>query len=318
MARLATTSGCLLHPDDVVITTGCQEALAISLRMLAAPGDVVAVDSPSFYGAMQILEAHGLKAMEIPTDPRRGISLEALELALDQWPIRAIQVTPTCNNPLGYSMPESHKRELLELARRYDVAVIEDDIYGDLAFDTPRPRAIKAFDDEGRVLLCSGVSKSLMPGLRVGWIAPGRYRDRALHEKYISTGASATQPQRAVAAFIEKGHYQRHLRAITRRYQRQRDIMIDWVGEYFPAGTRISQPQGGFLLWLELPDSVDTPRLNERLAAERLHVAPGPMFSASGKYRHCLRLNYAERPTASLEAAIRRVGELAAHTMGPE
>ncbi|MFM9270382.1 PLP-dependent aminotransferase family protein [Halomonas elongata] len=311
VARLATSSGCLLHPDDVVITTGCQEALAIALRMLAAPGDVVAVDSPSFYGAMQILEAHGLKVMEIPTDPRRGISLEALELALDQWPIRAIQITPTCNNPLGYTMPESRKRELVRLARRYDVAIIEDDIYGDLAFESPRPKAIKAFDDEGRVLLCSGVSKSLMPGLRVGWIAPGRYRDRALHEKYVSTGASATQPQRAVAAFIEKGHYQRHLREIARRYQRQRDIMTDWVGESFPDGTRISQPRGGFLLWVELPGPIDTPRLNGRLATERLHVAPGPMFSASGKYRHCLRLNYAERPTASLEAAIRRVGELA-------
>ncbi len=152
-------------------------------------------------------------------------------------------VTPTCNNPLGYTMPESRKRELVRLARRYDVAIIEDDIYGDLAFESPRPKAIKAFDDEGRVLLCSGVSKSLMPGLRVGWIAPGRYRDRALHEKYVSTGASATQPQRAVATFIEKGHYQRHLREINRRYQRQRDIMIDWVGDYFPTGTRISQPQ---------------------------------------------------------------------------
>lgn len=311
VARLAATSGCLLHPDDILITTGCQEALAIALRMLARPGEVVAVDSPSFYGVMQILKAHGLKALEIPTDPRHGISLEALELALEQWPIRAIQVTPTCNNPLGYTMPEARRRDLVELARRHDVAIIEDDVYGDLSDDAPRPGTLKAHDTDGRVLLCSSFSKTLIPGLRVGWIAPGRYRDRALHEKYVSSGASATQPQRAVADFIAKGHYQRHLRDILRRYRHQRGLMLEWVADAFPATTRVSQPRGGFMLWLELAAGFDSLRLNERLARERLHVAPGPIFSASGKYRHCLRLSYAKHPTAMREAAVRRVGELA-------
>ncbi|MBB3141471.1 aminotransferase-like domain-containing protein [Halomonas organivorans] len=318
VARLATASGCLLHPDDVLVTTGCQEALAIALGVLTSPGDVVAVDSPGFYGAMQILAAHGLKALEIPTDPRLGMSLEALELALDQWPVRAILVTPTCNNPLGYTMPDDRKRDLVALASRHDVAIIEDDIYGDLAFDNPRPLALKACDTEERVLLCSSFSKTLAPGLRVGWIAPGRYRDQALHEKYVSTGASATPPQRAVAAFIDKGRYQRHLREICRRYRRQRDIMIEWVARHFPAATRISHPQGGFQLWLEMPEGFDSLRLNERLASERLQVAPGPMFSASGKYRHCLRLSYAASPTAELEAAVRRIGEVAGELLDAE
>lgn len=309
VARLATASGCLLHPDDILITTGCQEALAIAIRMLAAPGDVVAVDSPSFYGTMQILRANGIKALEIPTDPETGISLDALELALEQWPIRAIQVTPTCNNPLGYTMPEERKRALVALAQRFDVAIIEDDIYGDLAFSTPRPRTLKAFDDDGRVLLCSSFSKTLMPGLRVGWIAPGRYRDQAMHMKYVSTGASATLPQLAVAEFIVKGHYERHLREMVRQYQRHRDILLGWIEYHFPAGTGVSYPQGGFLLWLELPAGVDCVRLNDRLAASRIRIAPGSLFSASGKYRHCLRLNYASPPTPSVAAAIRTVGE---------
>lgn len=312
VARLATASGCLFHPDDLLITTGCQEALALGLRTLTAPGDVVAVDSPSFYGTMQILKAQGLKALEIPTDPRTGISLEALELAMEQWPIRAIQVTPTCNNPLGYTMPEPRKRALVALAQRFDAAIIEDDIYGDLAYGLPRPRTIKSFDDDGRVLLCSSFSKTLVPGLRVGWMAPGRYRDRVLHMKYVSTGASATLPQRAVAGFIAQGHYERHLRRMTRQYRRHRDLMLDWVARDFPPGTRTSHPQGGFLLWLELPGAIDCVRLNARLAGEHLHIAPGSLFSASGKYRHCLRLNYASPPTARIEAAVRRAGEIAA------
>ncbi|MCH4563142.1 PLP-dependent aminotransferase family protein [Halomonas sp. EGI 63088] len=312
IARLATASGCLLHPDDLLVTTGCQEALSLSLRTLAGPGDVVAVDSPSFYGTMQILKAQGLKALEIPTDPQTGISLAALELALEQWPVRAIQITPTCNNPLGYTMPETRKRALVALAQRFDVAIVEDDIYGDLAFTTPRPRTIKSFDDDGRVLLCSSFSKTLVPGLRVGWIAPGRYRDQVLHMKYVSTGASATLPQLAVAEFIAHGHYERHLREMVRQYQRQRDIMLGWVARDFPQGTGVSYPQGGFLLWLELPGEVDCVRLNARLAEERLHIAPGSLFSASGKYRHCLRLNYAAALTGAVEAAVKRVGEIAA------
>lgn len=310
IARLMAASSCLLHPDDILITTGCQEALSLSLRTLTTPGDVVAVDSPSFYGTMQILKAQGLKALEIPTDPRTGISLEALELALEQWPIRAIQLTPTCNNPLGYTMPESRKRNLVALAQRFDVAIIEDDIYGDLAFTTPRPRTIKSFDGDGRVLLCSAFSKTLVPGLRVGWVAPGRYRDQVLHMKYVSTGASATLPQRAVAEFVAEGHYERHLREMNRQYRCHRDVMIAWVERHFPPGTGISDPQGGFLLWLELPGAVDCVRLNERLAAEHLHIAPGSLFSASGKYRHCLRLNYASPLTARVEAGVRRVGEM--------
>ncbi|WAM55172.1 PLP-dependent aminotransferase family protein [Vreelandella venusta] len=311
VARLAIASGCLLHPDDIMITTGCQEALSIALRTLTQPGDVVAVDSPSFYGTMQILKANGLKALEIPTDPQTGISLEALEMALEQWPIRAIQVTPTYNNPLGYTMSEARKQALFQLAQRFDVAIIEDDIYGDLAYAQPRPLTVKSFDDDGRVLLCSGFSKTVGPGLRVGWLAPGCYRDKALHMKYVSTGASATLPQLAVAEFVAKGHYERHLRYVTRQYQRQRDIMINWVQRYFPEGTGISYPQGSFLLWVELPTAVDCERLNERLAKRAIHVAPGSLFSASGKFRQCLRLNYAFTLTPAIEDAVRTVGALA-------
>ncbi|WPO99829.1 PLP-dependent aminotransferase family protein [Pseudomonas sp. HR96] len=311
IARLLLDSGCNLGAADLVITTGCHEALSSSIRAVCEPGDIVAVDSPSFFGAMQTLKGLGMKALEIPTDPITGISLEALELALEQWPVKAIQLTPSCNNPLGYVMPESRKRALLTLAQRYDVAIIEDDVYGELAFSYPRPRTIKSFDEDGRVLLCSSFSKTLAPGLRIGWVAPGRYLERVLHMKYISTGCTATQPQLAIADFIKDGHYEPHVRRMRAQYQRSRDLMTDWVMRYFPAGTRASRPQGGFMLWIELPEGFDTLRLNRALLEQQVQVAVGSIFSASGKYRNCLRMNFASKPDASIEQAVRRVGETA-------
>ena len=308
IARLMLDSGCSLAPEEIIITTGCHEALSAALRAICQPGDIVAVDSPSFHGVMQALKGFGMKALELPTDPLTGISLEALELALEQWPIKAIQLTPTCNNPQGYTMPDANKRALLALAQRYDVAIIEDDVYGDLAYSYPRPRTIKSFDQDGRVLLCSSFSKTLAPGLRIGWIAPGRYLEQVLHMKYLGTGSTAQLPQLALTEYLQAGHYEPHLRRMRSQYARSRDLMIDWVSRYFPPGTRVSRPQGSFMLWVELAPGFDSQRLNQILLSQRIQIAPGSIFSAAGKYRNCLRLNYAALPSAEIEAAIRQIG----------
>ncbi len=309
ISRLMLDSGCQIPPTEIVVTTGCHEALSAAIRALCEPGDIVAVDSPSFHGVMQALKGFGMKALELPSDPLTGISLEALELALEQWPIKAIQLTPTCNSPLGYIMPEANKRALLTLAQRYDVAIIEDDVYGELAYRYPRPRTIKSFDEDGRVLLCSSFSKTLAPGLRVGWIAPGRYLDRVLHMKYMGTGSTAQLPQLALAEFIGGGHYEPHLRRMRVQYQRSRDQMTEWIARYFPAGVKVSQPQGSFMIWVEMPEGFDSHRLNRTLMAQGIQIATGSIFSAAGKYRNCLRMNYASKPSAPIEQAVRAVGE---------
>lgn len=309
IARLMVDSGCRLHPDDIVTTTGCQEAISASLRAVTQPGDVVAVDSPSFYGSMQAIKAHGLKALEIPTHPETGISLEALELALEQWPIKAIQITPTCNNPLGYTMPVEHKKRLLQLTANKDIPIIEDDIYGDLSYVAPRPPSIKSFDTEGRVLLCSSFSKTLAPGLRVGWVAPGRYVNQVLHMKYVVTASTSTLPQMGIAEFIAQGGYERHLRKMRIQYEKSRDVMIGWIEKYFPEQTRISYPQGGFLLWVELPFDLDTVELNSRTMQRGVSLAPGVLFSATGKYSNCMRLNFTEQPSAKNENAVKTIAE---------
>lgn len=312
MARLMVDSGCQLHPDDIIVTTGCQEALSTCLRSTTQPGDVVVVDSPSFYGSMQAFQAQGLKVLEMPTHAENGMSLDALELALEQWPVKVIQLTPTCNSPLGYIMPVENKKRLLELARQYDLPIIEDDIYGDLAYQSPRPPTIKSFDTEGRVLLCSSFSKTLAPGFRVGWVSPGRYLNQVLHLKYVVTACTSTLPQISIAEFIAQGGYERHIRKMRQQYQKNRDIMIAWIEQYFPEDTRTSYPQGGFTLWVELPKKFDTVELSQRCLKKGASIAPGVLFSASGKYNHCLRLNYSVRPSETRENAVSLIGKLIA------
>ncbi|GGF53975.1 GntR family transcriptional regulator [Alteromonas lipolytica] len=316
LARLTATTGCQLDPEDFVVTSGCQEALSVCLRAVAESGDVIAVESPGFYGAMQAIKAANLKALEIPTDSRDGMSIEALKLAIDQWPVKAILVTPTVNNPQGYVMPLHKKQALYQLAREYDIAIIEDDIYGDIAFEYPRPKTIKSFDEDGRVLLCSSFSKTLAPGFRVGWIAPGRYRDKVTHIKYVSSSMCPTLPQLAIGNFIRQGGYDRHLRTMRQTYRKARDAMLKAIEQYFPQGTRVSFPEGGFILWVELPEQYDATKLAEQAKEQGIILAPGQMFSATGKYRNCLRFNYIDRDAATRLKALAALGEIFA-SMGP-
>ncbi|MEJ6121416.1 PLP-dependent aminotransferase family protein [Vibrio sp. 2-Bac 85] len=308
IVKLATYSGCALHPDDLVITSGCQEGLSVCLRSVTEPGDIVAVESPSFYGSMQAIKTANLKAIEIPTNAESGLSLEALELALEQWPIKSILVTPTCNNPMGYSMPETAKKRLYQLAQSYDITIIEDDIYGDISYQSPRPKSIKSFDEDGRVLLCSSFSKTVAPGIRVGWIAPGRYRDKVTHVKYVSSSMCPTLPQLAIADFIKGGGYERHTRKVRLLYKQGRDHLIQCIKQYFPSDTRISYPEGGYILWVELNKRYDAVKLSTQCKQGSVSIAPGILFSATGKYRHCMRLNFSEKTELEREQGIKQLG----------
>ncbi|KFD25244.1 aminotransferase-like domain-containing protein [Yokenella regensburgei] len=309
IARLALDGGTVVTADDIVVTHGCHAALSIALFSVCKPGDIVAVESPSFYGTMQLLRGFNIKAIEIPTDPQTGISIEALELALEQWPIKGVILVPNCNNPLGFIMPDERKRAILSLAQRHDIAIFEDDIYGELANDYPRPRTIKSWDIDGRVLLCSSFTKTLAPGLRVGWIAPGRYLDRVLHMKYATSGTNVPTTQLAVASFIREGHYHRHVRRMRQIYQSNMETYTCWVRQYFPCGICVTRPQGGFLLWIELPEHVDMVCVANQLCRLKIQIAPGSLFSASGKYRNCVRLNCALPPTEHHREVVKQLGE---------
>jgi DNA-binding transcriptional MocR family regulator len=312
IARRALDAGMTLAPDDIVTTSGCQEALSLSLRAVAGPGDTIAIESPAFYGTLQTIERLGMKALEIPTCPRRGVALEALKLALDRWKIKACVFVLSYSNPLGSCMSEDNRRKLVKLLAEHEIPLIEDDIYGDLGFGATRPRAAKAFDRKGLVLLCSSFSKSLAPGYRVGWIVPGRYQDEIEHLKYTNTMATATLPQLAIAEFLDHGGYDRYLRKVRALYAASAERMTHAIARYFPDGTKVTQPAGGFVLWVELPKKVDALELHRRALAKKINIAPGPLFSAKQKYRHFIRLTCALPWDERLERALATLGRLAA------
>ncbi|MGA3119443.1 MAG: PLP-dependent aminotransferase family protein [Polyangiaceae bacterium] len=312
IARRGIDAGCTMTPDDVVITSGCQEAVVLCLRAISRPGDTIAVESPTFYGTLHAIRSLGLRAIEIPTHPETGIGLESVEMAIEQFSVKGVVLTPHASNPLGYVMPDECKVALLRMLEAHDVPLIEDDIYGELVYGPSRPRAIKSWDVRGQVLLCSSVSKSIAPGLRVGWAVPGRWIDEVSSLKLVSTMACATLPQIAVAQYLASGGHDRHLRSAKAAYRQSRDRLIELVAKHFPRDTRVTRPAGGFVAWLELPKNVDAVALYRRALAEGISIAPGPLFSAREKYRNFIRLNFAQGWDDRTLGAITRLGRLAA------
>jgi DNA-binding transcriptional MocR family regulator len=310
LSRRLADAGCAVHPDNLVITNGCQEALTLALRAVTSPGDVVAIESPTFYGLLQVIESLGLEALEIPTNPHTGMSLEALELALSRWPVKACVVTPNFSNPLGCCMPDDHKRKLVSMLGVRGIPLIEDDIYGDLGFSHARPSVCKSIDGDADIILCSSVSKTLSPGLRVGWIAPGKFQERVEYMKYVLNLAAPTIPQLAVTELLESGHYDRHLRRVRGDYAQAVARMTEAVIHHFPEGTKITRPQGGFVIWLEIPGEIDSFALAHKALTEGVSIAPGPIFSASQKYRQFIRLSCACVWSDRVERAVATLGKI--------
>lgn len=312
LARRAVDSGVHVSPEDIVITAGCQGAIGLCLRALCQPGDIVAVETPSYYGLLQLIESLGLKVIEIPSDPHNGMSIEAFKLALEQWPIKILLGVPNFSNPVGTLMPDENKQQLVSLLYEYDIPFIEDDIYGELGYSDQRPKAVKAFDTKGQVLLCSSVSKVLEPQLGLGWVMPGRYLEEIEYERFLSSSSHFRLPQLAVAEILSRGSFDRHLRAARESYLQRRDRLIDLVCNYFPENTRLSKPQGGFVAWLQLPNKVDATQLYLEAKRKGVIIAPGEIFSSNPKkYRHFIRLSYANDWTKEREQAINTLGALA-------
>lgn len=314
IAKRMALLGCQLSVDDIVITNGCQEALLLSLKAIAAPGDYVAIESPSYYGLMQIIQHLGLKAIEIPTDPVEGISLDALQLAMEHWPIKVCLVVSNFSNPLGASLSDAKKKSLISLCRKFKVNLVEDDIYGDLAFGHQRPSVCKRFDE--KVIYCSSFSKTLAPGLRVGWVASRQIAPVVGQLKFMGSMSCPTIVQYAVADILKSGKYDRHLRSMRIQLAKSMHELITAIERYFPAGTRITQPQGGYVLWVELPTenlvskNFDTYELTLRLLEEKIAITPGKIFTTTSKYKNCLRLSSGGLWSPQKEKALKRVGEL--------
>jgi DNA-binding transcriptional MocR family regulator len=306
--------GCALHEDELTITNGCMEALNLAVRAVARAGDTIAVESPTYFGFLQIYESLGLKVLEVPTHPRDGLVVEALQERLagrGGRAIRACVVIGNFSNPSGATLSDARKQQLVEVCARADIALIEDDIYGDLQHAGARPVPCKTFDANGGVMLCSSFSKTLAPGARVGFVSGGRWLDDIRLKKAITSVATPRVLQETLATYMHAGRYERHLVRLRRAFAEQVAHVAAVVEASFPAGTRLSRPQGGFVLWVELPGDIDTLAVYEQARAQGLDFAPGPLFSpAAGRYRNCLRLNCGKRWNAQLERALLRLGAL--------
>lgn len=314
IAQRAFMAGATVSPDEIVITTGCQEALCLALKTACSPGGIVMVESPCHYGVLQAIQLSGLRSLEIQTRTRKGMDVEAMEAAIvkcasEGAPVQACLVTPNFQNPLGALMSDDDKRRLVEITARHGVALIEDDVYGDLGFEVERPRVAKAYDAEGRVMLCSSFSKTIAPGYRVGWIVAGRRRAEVERMKLALTVGGPGIPQLTLAEFLATGGYDVYLRRARKAYAQNVGRMSEAVARFFPEGTKVTRPAGGFVLWVEMPPKVDSVKLYVEALKRHVFIGPGVLFSAQGRYRNFIRLN-ASRWDEEIEAGLARLGRL--------
>ncbi|MDR8391695.1 PLP-dependent aminotransferase family protein [Aliifodinibius sp. S!AR15-10] len=310
ISKLALSWERTFHEDDIVITAGCMEALSVSLRAVTKPGDTVVIESPTYYGIFQLLASMDLNVLEIPARPGAGISPERLEEALQQNQVQAVVLIPSFNNPLGSCIPDEAKRQIVEIITKHQVPLIEDDIYGEMFYGEHRPNTCKTYDKEGWVIYCSSFSKTLAPGFRIGWCIPGRFNKEVYYQKYINSLASPTLTQRAMAHFLEKGRYDLHLKRLRKELHIQCLKYSQAIKEYFPEGTRISQPKGGFVLWIELSERINAIELYRAAFEEKISIAPGQIFSTGDQFQNYIRISFGRPYSGKTDQGLKKLGDI--------
>lgn len=303
-----------VDPQEIVVTVGATEGLNLCLRAVARPGDTIAVESPGYYVMRKVAERLGMRVVELQTHPREGIDIGSLADLLSRQRIDACITMPNIQNPLGYVMPDERKQALVELAERRRMPLIENGVCNELYYGAGPPRTLKSFDTTGNVLHCGSFSKSLGIGIGVGWILTGRFRPQIEELKFLNTFSTSAVAQFAVAAFLAHDGWDHHLRGVRQTLRQRADIMRGMVQRFFPEGTGVSDPQGGYLLWLELPRGVDAPALAREAMAQGISVTPGTLFGNAELYRHCVRINYSFAWTSEIEGALKRLAAIAART----
>ena len=319
VARRALHMGCALDANHIVITASCTQAVSLCLRAVTVPGDLVALESPTFFGYLDLLESLGLRVLEIPSHPRTGMSLPALELALDTQPIKAVLTTPTLSNPLGAILPQAAKQKLVRMLAERNVPLIEDVVFNDLLAGDERRKAAKAFDTEGGVMICGSFAKTLSPGLRLGWVDGGRWRNTIAAHKRLQGAATNVVLEEALADLLTQGSYEAQLRRLTSQMTLRRNEARHLIAQHFPSGTRVSNPPASDTLWVELNPAIDTMDLFQRCAVEGITFGPGQLFTATDRYRNCMRLSLSGPWDHKAQQALERIGAIAREMLkGPE
>jgi DNA-binding transcriptional MocR family regulator len=311
IARLAFNWSGTFDEDDIVVTAGAVEGLSLCIRAVTKPGDAIAIESPTYHAIFQMMESYGLKVVEVPTDPVIGADLDYLEKAIKRFDIKACLFVSNFSSPLGSCMPDENKKRLVEMLSKKEIPLIEDDIYGELYFGKTRPKTCKTFDKKGLVLQCSSVSKSLAPGYRIGWVIPGKFKSQVIQLKRMQTVSTNTLTQAVVANFLSNGRFELHLRHLRKALHTQSLRYLQAISEYFPEDTRVTRPQGGFVLWIEVNKRINAYKLHKRALKHNIGIAPGAIFSPhEGRFENCFRLSFGEPWSDKIEDAIRIIGKL--------
>lgn len=300
-----------LREEDLITTAGCMNGLSYALMAITSPGDTFAVESPVYFGVLQLAQSLGLRVLELPTHPLDGVELGALKDALKANKIKVCLFISNFSNPVGSLMPDDNKKELVKLLEHYNIPLIEDDLYGDVHFTNSRPKTCKTYDESGLVLWCGSVSKTLVPGYRVGWIAPGKYYEKIRRLKLYHSVSAPTITHEVVASFLENGRYEHHLRRLRQQLYANSLQYIKAISTYFPEDTKVSRPRGGFILWVELNPKIDTYQLYKLAMKHRISIAPGRMFTLQDQYRNCMRLSYGMQWHEGIDKALQTLGNLA-------
>lgn len=301
-----------ISPDEIIITTGAMEALYIALRTLTRTGDMVLIQSPTYYCFLQLLETLGLRAVDIPACPEKGISPKDISHAIETFDIKACILSPNFNNPDGSLMPDENKQEIVSMLAKKEIPLVEDDVYGEIFFGSHRPRTFKSWDKTGGVILCSSFSKTIAPGYRIGWLSPGKFMDKAMDIKATTNVACVSPTQMTIAQYLREAHYDRHLRKLRKALKEQMELMRAAIGRNFPAGTKVSNPQGGSVLWVELPEGCDGVDIFFKAREKGIGIVPGTIFSPRDDYSRFIRISTGALWSEKIKAGIKTLGQLAA------
>lgn len=291
IALQAIRGGMNISPDEIIITSGCTDSLTMALMTICNEGDTIAIESPCYFNVLQICEELKINVIEVPNNEESGLSIDTLKFVIDYHNIKAFFCIPNFNNPTGKVMSDTKKQELVNCLEESGVPLIEDDIYGEIYYENERPRTCKSFDKTGNVILCSSFSKVITPGLRVGWIVPGKFYKEVEKKKLLFSLGSNSASQLAVAHFLKEGGFERHNRKIRKILKEQITAMAQFIIANFPEGTKVNIPQGGIALWIACPKEIDTHELYNRIKEKGILFAPGIIFSTTGKYKNYFRLN---------------------------
>jgi DNA-binding transcriptional MocR family regulator len=310
ITKLAFNWGANVKPDDVIVTSGCLEAISLCLKAVTNPGDTVAIESPTYFGIYQAIESLGLKVVEISTDPTNGVDLDHLQKAIKKFSIKACVFIPNYNNPLGSCMPDENKKKLVDIITKHNIPLIEDDIYGELYFGKNRPKNCKYYDTKGLVMYCSSLSKSLSPGYRIGWVIPGKFFEPVKQLKRIQNISGPTLTQAAIAHYLKYGRYEFHLKNLRKALHTQSLRYVQAIIKYFPADTKVSRPHGGFILWLELNKKVNAFKLRNEAMKHNISIVPGKIFSAGNNYSNCIRICFGKPWNDDMDYGLMMLGKL--------